>query len=122
MKTASPSAQRFRFSDVDPETGHRYLSLRFAHLPGWTQDVVLHIGVRPHQWNELVSDGLVMEQPDLAGDHELPREINGGNVQDFHARQSAHPGYTWEQYKRDTSRRSTYQVVDVADPRESAWF
>jgi hypothetical protein len=72
LTTTPQPGQCFRFSDIDPESGRRYLSLRFAHLPVWAQDIVLHMGVQPQRWNELVSDGMVLERAELAGDHTIP--------------------------------------------------
>lgn len=48
----------FRFGDVNPVNGRRYLSSRYRQLPCWVQDVVHdEVGVTPARWDALVEKG-----------------------------------------------------------------
>ena len=68
--------ERFRLSDVDPETGRRFCELRFGELPGEVMDLVANMGVSPSHWNALVARGDVLEVPYLDGWHRVPRPVN----------------------------------------------
>lgn len=67
-----PGVERFRLSDVDPDTGHSFSETRFGDLPELVMDVVLHMGVSPERWNALVERDEVLEVPYLDGWHTVP--------------------------------------------------
>ncbi len=78
--TRSPAAagvavpDAFRFGDVNPFTGRRYLASRFRLLPPWVQYVVDDdLGLTPVQWDALVARGEVAEVVRPAREFSLTR-------------------------------------------------
>jgi hypothetical protein len=134
--------ERFRFSDTNPITGRRYEESRFRDLPDYAAAVVRErLNMEPGVWNLNVEDRSVAEwvDPDqefTTGALRIPKQqtrtrqrpvdVSGpGHAQAFHARRSAHPDYTWEQYKRDVARdrARSVTVVEVSDlDAPEAWL
>jgi len=61
----------FRFTDINPITRRAYAASKYRDLPSWAIHVVNDAGVRPSRWNDLVSAGLVLEQPAFSGEYRL---------------------------------------------------
>lgn len=143
VRVAVPES--FRFGDANPVNGKPYAESCYRDLPEYAAVVVRdHLDLEPGSWNVLVEDREVPEWVDLdtaftTGAVRVPEqrrttrvadtgagEVAGiGHAQEFHARRSRHPGYTWEQYKRDVARDRgrRFQVVEVSSlDAAEAWL
>jgi hypothetical protein len=70
-----PERDRFRFDDDNPVmNGLTLAESWFRELPEYAMDAVLHMGVMPEQWNELVEQGTVFENRALDGWHWKPED------------------------------------------------
>ncbi|MBP2475719.1 hypothetical protein JOF53_004591 [Crossiella equi] len=124
---AAPRA--FSFSEDNPLTGLAYARSRFRDLPEYAARVVTdRLHLNGGEWNVLVEDGEVYDfvapltRFDTKTSATLPDLTGPGHALEFHARKSAHPGYTREQYACDVDNQAgrRFAVVDIND--DAAWF